>query len=205
MSSSAFVLQLLQERGEMPTRVGSATLGILLFQDIAVVPFLVLLPVIEMNGGMEGATPATLLQLLGPTTLQTVAGLGALLLGGRFVLRRIFEMVAESRSSETFVALCLLTVGGTSLLTKQLGLSDTLGAFIAGILLSETSYRTQVEADIRPFRGLLIGLFFLSVGSSINMEVLKENYDIIACMLVGLVSLKAAVNIFLGPLFGLSK
>jgi Kef-type K+ transport system membrane component KefB len=146
MSSSAFVLQLLQERGEMPTRVGSATLGILLFQDIAVVPFLVLLPVIEMSGGMEGASPATLLNQLGPTALQTLAGLGALLLGGRIVLRRVFEVVANSRSSETFVALCLLTVGGTSLITKQLGLSDTLGAFIAGILLAETSFRTQVRA-----------------------------------------------------------
>eukprot|EP00775_Hariotina_reticulata_P005483 gene5483-5718_t len=205
MSSSAFVLQLLSERGEAPTRVGSATLGILLFQDIAVVPFLVLLPLIESHGGMEGASADTLLQMLGPTTATSLAGLGALLLGGRVVLRRFFEMVADSRSNEAFVALCLLTVGGSSLLTKQLGLSDTLGAFIAGVLLSETSFRTQVEADIRPFRGLLIGLFFMSVGGSINMAVLKDNYDIIFWMLLGLVSLKAAVNIMLGPLFGLSK
>eukprot|EP00879_Flechtneria_rotunda_P030712 GHRR01033383.1.p1 GENE.GHRR01033383.1~~GHRR01033383.1.p1 ORF type:complete len:471 (+),score=170.75 GHRR01033383.1:295-1707(+) len=205
MSSSAFVLQLLSERGEAPTRVGSATLGILLFQDIAVVPFLVLLPLIESNGGMEGASADTLLQMLGPTALTSVAGLAALLVGGRTVLRRIFEMVAESRSNEAFVALCLLTVGGSSLLTKQLGLSDTLGAFIAGVLLAETSFRTQVEADIRPFRGLLIGLFFMSVGGSINMGVLRENYDVILWMLAGLVSLKAAVNTALGPLFGLSK
>lgn len=174
-------------------------------------------------------------------------------------------MVANSRSSEAFIAACLLTVGGSSLLTKQMGLSDTLGAFVAGVLLSETSFRTQVsacphpvdqpaatcslapglmvafagwqhiasmrfymlaslirtchcaswpdllavcvqvEADIRPFRGLLIGLFFLSVGGSINMEVLKDNYDVILWMLAGLVSLKAAVNTMLGPLFGLSK
>eukprot|EP00878_Enallax_costatus_P013828 GHUV01014463.1.p1 GENE.GHUV01014463.1~~GHUV01014463.1.p1 ORF type:complete len:492 (+),score=144.01 GHUV01014463.1:299-1774(+) len=205
MSSSAFVLQLLGERGESPTRVGSATLGILLFQDIAVVPFLVLLPLIESHGGMEGASPDTLLQMLGPTAATSLAGLGALLLGGRVILRRVFEIIAESRSNDAFVALCLLTVGGSSLLTKQLGLSDTLGAFIAGVLLAETSFRTQVEADIRPFRGLLIGLFFMSVGGSINMGVFRENYDVILWMLAGLVSLKAAVNIALGPLFGLSK
>ncbi|WIA33402.1 hypothetical protein OEZ86_006536 [Tetradesmus obliquus] len=205
MSSSAFVLQLLAERGEAPTRVGSATLGILLFQDIAVVPFLVLLPLIESNGGMEGTTPQTLLSMLGPTAATSLLGLGALLVGGRVVLRRIFEIIAESRSSEAFVALCLLTVGGSGLLTKMLGLSDTLGAFIAGVLLAETSFRTQVEADIRPFRGLLIGLFFMSVGGSINMGVLRDNWDVIAWMLAGLVSLKAAVNIALGPLFGLSK
>ncbi|KAF6261239.1 Sodium/hydrogen exchanger family-domain-containing protein [Scenedesmus sp. NREL 46B-D3] len=235
MSSSAFVLQLLSERGEAPTRVGSATLGILLFQDIAVVPFLVLLPLIESNGGMEGTTPSTLLQgvagfgYAGPTAATSLLGLGALLVGGRVVLRRIFEgaagclqIIAESRSNEAFVALCLLTVGGSGLLTKMLGLSDTLGAFIAGVLLAETSFRTQLicrmpltcawrvvtafcRGDIRPFRGLLIGLFFMSVGGSINMGVLRDNWDVIAWMLAGLVSLKAGVNIALGPLFGLSK
>ena len=205
MSSSAFVLQLLSERGETPTRFGSATLGILLFQDIAVVPFLVLLPLIESNGGMESSTPTTLLQALGPTALKSAAGLGLLLLAGRIVLRRVYELVAESRSSETFVALCLLTVVGASLCTAELGMSDTLGAFIAGVLLSETSFRTQVEADIRPFRGLLLGLFFVSVGSSINMGVLRDEWEVVAWMLAGLVSFKAAVNIALGPLFGLTR
>jgi Kef-type K+ transport system membrane component KefB len=148
LSSSAFVLQLLGERGEMQTRFGAATLGILLLQDIAVVPFLVLLPLIEDGHGvsMDGASPVSLLAVLGPTVLKTVAGLGALLLGGRFVLRRIFELVAESKSSESFISLCLLTVVGASQLTQLLGLSDTMGAFIAGVLLSETSYRTQVGA-----------------------------------------------------------
>ncbi|GBF88863.1 K+ efflux antiporter [Raphidocelis subcapitata] len=205
MSSSAFVLQLLSERGETPTRFGSATLGILLFQDIAIVPFLVLLPLIESNGGMEDATPTTVMHMLGPTAINSAVGLGMLLLGGRFVLRRIYEMVAQSRSSETFVALCLLTVVGASLCTAKLGMSDTLGSFIAGVLLSETSFRTQVEADIRPFRGLLLGLFFVSVGSSINMGVLQEDWEVVAWMLAGLVSFKAAVNIALGPLFGLTR
>jgi Kef-type K+ transport system membrane component KefB len=109
------------------------------------VPFLVLLPLIESNGGMESSTPTTLLASLGPTALNSAAGLGFLLLAGRLVLRRAYEMVADSRSSETFVALCLLTVVGASLCTSELGASDTLGAFIAGVLLSETSFRTQVR------------------------------------------------------------
>lgn len=113
-------------------------------QDIAIVPFLVLLPVVEspeMDGSMS---TMALLTSLGPTALKTLGGLGLLLLGGRFVLRRIFEIVAQARSDETFVALCLLTVTGASLCTQRLGFSDTLGAFCAGVLLAETNYRTQV-------------------------------------------------------------
>ena len=112
-------------------------------QDIAIVPFLVLLPLVE-SPEMDGQSTMALLQSLGPTALKTLGGLGILLLGGRFVLRRIFEMVAQARSDETFVALCLLTVTGASLCTQRLGFSDTLGAFCAGVLLAETNYRTQV-------------------------------------------------------------
>ena len=143
LSSSAFVLQLMNESGELATRFGSATLGVLLLQDIAVVPFLVLLPVV-VHTDLAAESTAGLLASLGPTAAKTVLGLGALLLGGRFVLRRIFELVAEARSDETFVALCLLTVTGASLCTQRLGFSDTLGAFAAGVLLAETNYRTQV-------------------------------------------------------------
>lgn len=106
-------------------------------------PFLVLLPVVE-SPEMDGQSTMALLTSLGPTALKTLGGLALLLLGGRFVLRRIFEMVAQARSDETFVALCLLTVTGASLCTQRLGFSDTLGAFSAGVLLAETNYRTQV-------------------------------------------------------------
>ncbi|GFR52486.1 hypothetical protein Agub_g15056, partial [Astrephomene gubernaculifera] len=210
MSSSAFVLQLLRERGELATRFGSATLGVLLFQDIAVVPFLVLLPLVTSKGGaeiMEGAasSPVSLLTMLGPTALQTVAGLGALLLADRLIMKRIFEMVAHSRNSETFIALCLLTVAGTSLLTQRLGLSDTMGAFLAGVLLSETNYRTQIEADIRPFKGLLLGLFFVTTGSSINLAFLQAHWQEVLWMLAGLVSIKTGVVAVTGQLFGLSR
>ncbi|GJN35531.1 hypothetical protein PR202_gb24317 [Eleusine coracana subsp. coracana] len=122
LSSSAFVLQLLAEKGELPTRFGSATLGILLLQDIAVVPLLVILPVLESQNIVEQSVWPILLA----ESLKALGGLGILSLGGKYLIRRIFEFVAESRSSEAFVALCLLTVAGTSLLTQKLGFSDTL-------------------------------------------------------------------------------
>ena len=112
-------------------------------QDIAIVPFLVLLPVVE-SPEMDGQSTMALVTSLGPTALKTLGGLGLLLLGGRFILRRIFELVAQARSDDTFFSLCLLTVTGASLCTQRLGFSDTLGAFSAGVLLAETNYRTQV-------------------------------------------------------------
>ncbi|KAG2435789.1 hypothetical protein HXX76_006985 [Chlamydomonas incerta] len=206
MSSSAFVLQLLRERGEVTSKFGNATLGVLLFQDIAVVPFLVLLPLLTTHGAdLEGASPVSLLSQLGPTALQTVAGLGALLVADRLIMKRIFEMVAQSRNSETFIALCLLTVAGTSLITQRLGLSDTMGAFLAGVLLSETSYRTQVEADIRPFKGLLLGLFFVTTGSSINLQFLQLHWQEAGWILAGLVTIKTLVVAAVGQLFGLTR
>ncbi|URE45761.1 TrkA-N domain [Musa troglodytarum] len=162
LSSSAFVLQLLAEKGELPTRFGSATLGVLLLQDIAVVPLLVILPVLES------------------------------------------QVVAESRSSEAFVALCLLTVSGTSLLTQMLGFSDTLGAFLAGALLAETNFRTQIEADIRPFRGLLLGLFFVTTGTSIDMQLLFREWPNVLSLLAGLIVIKTMIITAIGPRVGLT-
>lgn len=209
LSSSAFVLQLLGEQNQLQTKFGSATLGILLLQDIAVVPFLVLLPLIERfsddptAASAEGA--ATLLASLAPTAAKTLLGLGALLLSGRFLLRRIFELVAEARSDETFVALCLLSVTGASLATQRLGFSDTLGAFSAGVLLAETNYRAQVEADIRPFRGILLGLFFVTTGASLDIGLLIKDWQIVVALLTGLLAVKVGTIGTFAPLFGLSK
>ncbi|MCL7035604.1 hypothetical protein MKW94_022462 [Papaver nudicaule] len=200
LSSSAFVLQLLAEKGELPTRFGSATLGILLLQDIAVVPLLVILPVLET----QNLVGESILPLLVAESLKALLGLGILSLGGNIVLRRIFEVVAETRSSEAFIALCLLTVAGTSLLTQKLGFSDTLGAFLAGALLAETNFRTQIEADIRPFRGLLLGLFFVTTGTSIDTQVLIREWPNILALLVGLIAIKTFIITALGPRFGLT-
>lgn len=200
LSSSAFVLQLLAEKGELPTRFGSATLGILLLQDIAVVPLLVILPVLEnQNLVKESIWP-----MLATESLKALGGLGLLSLGGKYFLRRIFEVVAESRSSEAFVALCLLTVSGTSLLTQMLGFSDTLGAFLAGAILAETNFRTQIEADIRPFRGLLLGLFFVTTGTSIDMQLLFREWPNVLSLLAGLIVIKTLIITAIGPRVGLT-
>ncbi|CAN0411480.1 unnamed protein product, partial [Ectocarpus sp. 8 AP-2014] len=157
LSSSAF------EKGQKAERFGRAVLGILLLQDIAVVPLLVLLPIIETQGGTDTALSEQLL-LVALTVAKGVGGLGGILVAGRFLLRPLFDVVAGARSSETFVALCLLVALGMGQLTEAIGLSTTLGAFAAGTLLAETNYRTQVEANIAPFRGLLLGLFFTTTG-----------------------------------------
>ncbi|XP_073292587.1 K(+) efflux antiporter 3, chloroplastic-like isoform X2 [Primulina huaijiensis] len=200
LSSSAFVLQLLAERGELPTKFGSATLGILLFQDIAVVPLLVVLPVLEsQNFAQESIWP-----MLAEASLKALGGLGLLSLGGKYFLRRVFEVVADTRSSEAFVALCLLTVSGTSLITQKLGFSDTLGAFLAGALLAETNFRTQIEADIRPFRGLLLGLFFVTTGTSIDTQLLIREWPNVFSLLAGLITVKTLIITAIGPRVGLT-
>ncbi|XP_073048039.1 K(+) efflux antiporter 3, chloroplastic-like isoform X2 [Primulina eburnea] len=200
LSSSAFVLQLLAEKGELPTKFGSATLGILLFQDIAVVPLLVVLPVLEsQNFAQESIWP-----MLAEASLKALGGLGLLSLGGKYFLRRVFEVVADTRSSEAFVALCLLTVSGTSLITQKLGFSDTLGAFLAGALLAETNFRTQIEADIRPFRGLLLGLFFVTTGTSIDTQLLIREWPNVFSLLAGLIIIKTLIITAIGPRVGLT-
>ncbi|CAI0448610.1 unnamed protein product [Linum tenue] len=208
LSSSAFVLQLLAEKGELPTRFGSATLGILLFQDIAVVPLLVVLPILES----QTLVGESVLPMLINESLKALLGLGVLSLGGKYLLRRVFEVVAEARSSEAFVALCLLTVAGTSLITQKLGFSDTvlnphailLGAFLAGAILAETNFRTQIEADIRPFRGLLLGLFFVTTGTSIDMELLLREWPNVLSLLGGLIVIKTLIITAIGPRVGLT-
>ncbi|XP_024364445.1 K(+) efflux antiporter 3, chloroplastic isoform X2 [Physcomitrium patens] len=200
LSSSAFVLQLLAEKGELPTRFGSATLGILLLQDIAVVPLLVILPILETGNIAD----SNLWPVLASESLKALLGLGLISLGGRIFLRRLFEIVANSRSAEAFVAMCLLTVTGTSLLTQKLGFSDTLGAFLAGALLAETNYRTQVEADIRPFRGLLLGLFFVTTGTSIDIQLLVREWPNVLALLGGLIAIKTAIITAIGPRVGLT-
>eukprot|EP01026_Neomeris_dumetosa_P044878 TRINITY_DN38026_c0_g1_i6.p1 TRINITY_DN38026_c0_g1~~TRINITY_DN38026_c0_g1_i6.p1 ORF type:complete len:649 (-),score=72.13 TRINITY_DN38026_c0_g1_i6:70-2016(-) len=202
LSSSAFVLRILQERGELASTYGSATLGILLFQDIATIPFLVLLPLFEGNSQVGNGS---LVGLIGPTAIYSVIGVALLLYGGRTVLRRVFEMVANSRSQETFLALSLLTVVGASYLTQRLGFSDTLGAFTAGVLLSETNFRTQIEADIQPFKGILLGLFFVTTGSSIDTGLLADKWPVIIALAGGLIAIKVLILGTLGPFFGLSR
>jgi Kef-type K+ transport system membrane component KefB len=203
LSSSAFVLKILQEKGLLRGRAGQATLGVLLLQDIAVVPLLVLLPIIEnQQKDVPAGVQASLLAL---TALKAIGGLAAILVLGRLLLRRVFEAVAGARSTETFVALCLLVAIGVGEMTDAIGLSSTLGAFIAGTLLAETNYRTQVEADIAPFRGLLLGLFFMTTGASVDPGLLLEQWPTVLALLSGLLVIKGIITSLLCYAFGLSK
>ena len=203
LSSSAFVLKILQEKGQLGKRFGAASLGILLLQDIAVVPLLVLLPIIESNSGPMPLSAQ--LSLLGLTFLKALLGLGGILVIGGNIVRFLFSLIAQTKSSETFVALVLLVALGTGALTDALGLSSTLGAFTAGTLLAESNYRTQIESDIKPFRGLLLGLFFVTTGASVDPTILIAQWPTVLALLVGLISFKAIITTLLGPLFGLTK
>ncbi|EGB11321.1 hypothetical protein AURANDRAFT_70862 [Aureococcus anophagefferens] len=197
LSSSAFVLRLLQEKKQSDEKFALACLGVLLLQDVAVVPLLVLLPIIEDTQVL--GFDADLWSLAASALSSTGALLGALL-GGRVVLRRVFAAVAGARSSETFVALCLLVVLGTGALTDALGLSSTLGAFVAGVLLAETNYRDRIEADIQPFRGLLLGLFFVTTGAAVDVAQVAQELPTAAALLVGLLSIKTLVVFAFGTL-----
>jgi len=193
LSSSAFVLQTLQDKGDLGSRFGSATLGILLVQDIAIIPLLVVLPVIEAGGSdLEGST-VQILASFAFGAFKSIGGLGALIFGGRYILERAFTVVADARSKEAFVALVLLSITGTAQITSALGFSDTLGAFVAGTLLASTNYRLQIEADIAPFRGLLLGLFFVVTGSEVNLQILAAYWPEALALLGGLLAIKAAI------------
>jgi CPA2 family monovalent cation:H+ antiporter-2 len=200
LSSSAFVLQLLSERGEVGTRFGRASFGILLFQDLAVVPLLVVVPLLAVGGGDF----SSLLKALGTAAGKAAVALGIIFLGGRAFLEPVFRYAASAKSPEAFVATILVTVLAMSTLTESLGLSDTLGAFLAGVLLAETKYRHQIEADIAPFRGLLLGLFFITVGFGIDVSLMTGNFLIVSFLLVNLLLIKASIITALGRGFGLN-
>ncbi len=199
LSSSAFVLQLLSERGEVGTRFGRAGFGILIFQDLAVVPILVLTPLLAGAGGAKAVLAA-----ISIASAKAAVALLFIVFMGKNFLQPVFRFVARAKSSEAFIAVILLTVLGTSSLTQALGLSDTLGAFLAGVMLAETKFRHQVEADIKPFRGLLLGLFFITVGFSIDLNLAMANIGTVASLVTGLLAVKAAVIAAAGVAFGLS-
>ncbi len=184
-SSTAFALQLLKDRGEINTDYGNRSFSILLFQDIAVIPLLAAIPFIAGAGGAETAGWDAVLKAAGV--------LAALVLIGRYGLNRVLRLVASSGSREAFAATALLIVALTALAVSWAGLSMALGAFLAGVLLAESAYRHQIEADIEPFRGLLLGLFFISIGMRLDLSVIAANWWIVLGGAVGLVAIKGGV------------
>ena len=195
LSSTAFVLQLLTERGERATPFGTISFAVLLFQDLAIVPLLMLVTLLGGEGSFLTAMGLALLKA--GVALVLVVGVG------RLVLRPVYRIIAETRSSELFVATTLLVILGTGWLVSLADISMVLGAFLAGLLLSETEYRHQVEADIRPFRGILLGLFFMTVGMSIDIAFMQSRLTEILLIVVGLIAVKSLLTAALCRGFGL--
>ncbi|MGQ0587820.1 MAG: monovalent cation:proton antiporter-2 (CPA2) family protein [Gammaproteobacteria bacterium] len=189
MSSTAFVLQLLEERDELATREGLLAFAILLFQDLSVVPFLALLPL--MAGG--GAAQLELVPVL-----KALGVIVAVVFAGRYALRPVLNIAARNDQPEIFTAAALLVVVATSLLMELVGLSMSLGAFLAGVMLAESEFRHELHASIEPFKGLLLGLFFIAVGMSVNLGVLLQEPVTVLGLVVGLVLVKGAILYGLG-------
>ncbi|MFW6027386.1 MAG: monovalent cation:proton antiporter-2 (CPA2) family protein [bacterium] len=199
LSSTAMVMQLLLEGGNIAARHGRASFAILLFQDLAVVPILLLVNV------LGGAAERSLLIDVGLALGQAVAAVILILAAGRLLFRPLFHMVAGTRSREIFMAMSLLTVIGTAWATMSAGLTLALGPFLAGLLLAETEYRHQIESDIQPFRGLLLGLFFISVGMLLDFSVVADKAIWITASVFGLIVLKALIAAGLCLAFGLPR
>jgi len=195
LSSTAFVLQLLEERRERATRFGLTTFSILLLQDLAVVPLLVFVTLVGTPG-------ASFLETLGLAAMNGGAALIIVLVFGRLFLRPVYKMIANTRSTELFVSTTLLTVLGMAWIMSSAGLSLELGALLAGLLLAETEYRHQIEADIKPFRGILLGLFFMTIGMSINIGFIVANIGLITVLVIGLMLGKTIITTFLCRIIG---
>lgn len=183
LSSTAFVLQTLGEQGNLASSFGRGAFGVLLFQDLAVIPILAILPIL---GGSEiVADHAT-----GWAVARAIAAISLLIIGGRYLLRPVLRAVAHWGSDETFTVAALLVVIGAAVAMEAAGLSAGLGAFIAGVLLADSEYRHELEANINPFKGLLLGLFFISVGMSADLTLFAEQSLTIAVAAIGLIGVK---------------
>jgi monovalent cation:H+ antiporter-2, CPA2 family len=197
MSSTAIVVKMLTERLELESEHGRKIIGILLFQDIAVVPLLIIIPALAKN-------PDNLLVTLAWAAGKAVLVLVLLLFFGQKLMRGWFTVVVKRRSQELFMLNLLLVTLGAAWITERAGLSLALGAFVAGMLVSETEYKHQVEEDIKPFRDVLLGLFFITIGMLLNVRVVLENWWLVLALLVFPVLMKFALIAGLAKLFGSS-
>ncbi|KAG0622480.1 hypothetical protein M758_3G100400 [Ceratodon purpureus] len=204
LSSTAVVLQVLQERGESTSRHGRATFSVLLFQDLAVVVLLILIPLLSPNSSRGGVGIQAIAEALGIAGVKAAVAITGIIAGGRLLLRPVYKRMAENHNAEIFAANTLLVVLGTSVMTARAGLSMALGAFLAGLLLAETEFALQVESDIAPYRGLLLGLFFMTVGMSIDSQLFVNKFPVILGALVLLIGGKTLLVTGVGRFFGLS-
>lgn len=199
LSSTAIALQVMGERNLLPTSSGQSGFSILLFQDVAAIPILALIPLL---GAVAGSNEAAAPMERGLEAIKIVAVIGGIVLGGRLLLRPILRWIAKSDTPEIFTAASLLLVVAIAALMQLVGLSMALGAFLAGVLLAESEYRRELETDIEPFKGLLLGLFFIAVGMSIDFGVLWKSPGLMAAIVVGFLAIKGVVIYVLAKQMG---
>lgn len=206
MSSTAIVLQSLEEKGLRQGPVGEASFGVLLFQDLAVIPLFALLPFLAPAGVHPAAQPQAEIGLLAglpglAKAAVQLAAVAAVVVGGRYLTRPMFRFIAAARLREIFTASALLLVVAVAALMELVGLSPALGAFLAGVVLAESEFRRELETDIEPFRGLLLGLFFITVGAGLDLGLVAAHPLTILGLVAGLMLLKTAAMYGAGRLF----
>jgi monovalent cation:proton antiporter-2 (CPA2) family protein len=212
LSSTAIVMQTLSEKGLTNTAGGQSAFSVLLFQDLAVIPMLAIIPLLGSgaadHAAVEGAAehgPLWIENLAGwARTLVVLGAVAAVVLAGRFVVRPAFRFIARTHQREIFTAGALLLVIGIALLMDQVGLSPALGTFVAGVVLANSEYRHELEVEIEPIKGLLLGVFFIAVGASIDFALVAQRPWLILALVAGLITLKALVLFGLGRVFGLA-
>lgn len=210
LSSTAIVLQNLEEKGLRQGPVGQAAFGVLLFQDLAVIPLFALLPLLAASpGGVEAAAGHGHSILTGQPEwvriVATFAAVAGVVVGGRYLTRPIFRFIAAARLREIFTASALLLVVGVAALMELVGLSPALGAFLAGVVLAESEFRRELETDIEPFRGLLLGLFFITVGAGLNLGLVAAQPVLVISLTLGLMVAKFASMWAVGLAFRRSR
>ncbi|MFP3017009.1 MAG: monovalent cation:proton antiporter-2 (CPA2) family protein [Wolbachia sp.] len=196
LSSTAIVLQVLQEKGSQASQVGRLSIAVLLMQDFAVVPLIVLVPL------LAGNSEHSLISSLAGSLVQAAIALVLIFITGRLLLRPLFSVIAKMESNEVFISTTLLIVLGAAFITEQFHLSLALGAFVAGLLVAETEYRHSVEHAVLPFKDLFLGLFFMTVGMSINTELLLNKLPLITLLSIILIVLKTSIIYILCRFFG---
>lgn len=203
-SSTAIGVQTLTERGLMRTEGGQSAFSILLFQAVAVIPILALLPLLSTHPAEAASQTASGNTLAGwQQTLLVIGTVGGIVVGGRFLMRPVFRFIAATRLREMFTATALLLVVGITLAMQAVGLSPALGTFVAGVVLAESEYRHELNSTVEPFQSLLLGLFFLSVGASIDFNLILAQPLLIFGLIMGVSILKSGVLVGLGKLFKL--
>lgn len=225
LSSTAIVLQTLNEKGLMKSDGGQASFSVLLFQDIAVIPMLALIPLLAMPESMDVTTVLDVVDGMNPAasgatdhsrgmslvdglagwqrTLVTIGAVAAVVLAGNYLTGPLFRFISEAKLRELFTATALMMIVGIALLMTLVGLSPALGTFLAGVVLANSDYRHELESDIEPFKGLLLGLFFMTVGAGINFGLLSENLILVVGLTLGLMLLKALVVLALSYIFNI--